>query len=146
MTTQNASLTLANRPKPGRKYFALEEANKAIGYVSRVVADITDRYHRAVAIRQQIEQAGPQDSLDELRDAYEALMDQLNEFIDELALVGVELKDFERGLIDFPSLHEGREVCLCWHHGEHRIEAWHEVDAGYAGRQDLSLLHTRQFA
>ncbi len=146
MTTQNASLTLANRPKPGRKYFTLEEANKAIGYVSRVVGDITDRYHRAVAIRQQIEQAGLQDPLDELRDAYEALMDQLNEFIDELALVGVELKDFERGLIDFPSLHEGREVCLCWHHGEHRIEAWHEVDAGYAGRQDLSLLHTRQLA
>ena len=140
MSTENASITVTNRPKPGKKYFSVQEATQALEYVSRVVGDITDRYRQAVEIRQQIEQAGPDQTLEDLRDAYEGLMDQLNEFIDELALVGVELKDFERGLIDFPALHEGREVYLCWHRGEQGIVAWHEIDSGFAGRQDVALL------
>ncbi|HEU0113837.1 MAG TPA: DUF2203 domain-containing protein [Thermomicrobiales bacterium] len=50
---------------------------------------------------------------------------------------GIELKDIDRGLIDFPSAREGRVVYLCWHLGERRIRFWHEVDAGFAGRQPL---------
>lgn len=140
MSTEHASITVANRPKPGKKYFTVQQANQALEYVSRVVDDITDRYRQAVEIRQQIEQVAPDQTLEDLRDSYEGLMDQLNEFIDELALVGVELKDFERGLIDFPALHEGREVYLCWHRGEQSIVAWHEIDSGFAGRQDVAQL------
>lgn len=49
----------------------------------------------------------------------------------------VELKDLERGLVDFPSLRNGQEVFLCWENGEDDIEHWHELDAGYAGRKPL---------
>lgn len=56
----------------------------------------------------------------------------------ELEDLGVQIKDYERGLIDFPSLREGRVVLLCWQLGEdERIEWWHEEDAGFAGRQRL---------
>ena len=49
-----------------------------------------------------------------------------------------ELKDYGRGLIDFPSLREGRVVLLCWQMGEgDQLEWWHEVEAGFAGRQPL---------
>lgn len=49
----------------------------------------------------------------------------------------IQIKDLERGLIDFPALRDGREVFLCWEKGEEDIEHWHELDAGYAGREPL---------
>ena len=49
----------------------------------------------------------------------------------------VVLRDLERGLVDFPSLRDGREVYLCWQEGEDEIAFWHEPDAGFAGRRPL---------
>jgi hypothetical protein len=49
----------------------------------------------------------------------------------------IVLRDLDRGLVDFPALREGREVYLCWVDGEEDIRYWHELDAGYAGRQEL---------
>ena len=48
------------------------------------------------------------------------------------------MERLEHGLIDFPTTWEGRWVYLCWHRGEEMIEAWHEADAGFAGRQELT--------
>lgn len=56
----------------------------------------------------------------------------------QLESLGVQLKDFDRGLIDFPSLREGRVVLLCWQLGEgDELEWWHDMDAGFAGRTPL---------
>jgi len=49
----------------------------------------------------------------------------------------IVLRDLDRGLIDFPSIRAGEEVYLCWIEGEPDIGFWHELDAGYAGRQPL---------
>ncbi len=127
----------------GRKYFTLDEANQALPYVSRVIEDITTCYQQAVHIRQQIEQPGVDDDVETLKQQYEGSMDRLNELVDELQHVSVELKDFDRGLVDFPAIHEGREIYLCWHRGEPAVHAWHELDAGYAGRQDVAVLNRR---
>ncbi len=62
-----------------------------------------------------------------------ALMENAKEILE----LGVEIKDFEKGLCDFPHLRDGRVVLLCWMKGEDRIEWWHDVDAGFAGRQPL---------
>jgi hypothetical protein len=51
--------------------------------------------------------------------------------------VEIVLRDLDRGLVDFPALRDGREVYLCWVDGEDDIEYWHDLDAGYAGRQPL---------
>jgi hypothetical protein len=52
--------------------------------------------------------------------------------------MGVELKDYSRGLIDFPSLRDGRVIYLCWQIGDGpEITWWHETDAGFAGRRPL---------
>ncbi len=50
---------------------------------------------------------------------------------------GIIVRDPERGLVDFPALREGREIHLCWQMGEDEIRHWHEVDAGFPGRQPL---------
>ncbi len=49
----------------------------------------------------------------------------------------IQIKDLDRGLIDFPSLIGGREVFLCWEHDDEDIEFWHDLDSGYAGRERL---------
>ena len=49
----------------------------------------------------------------------------------------IQIKDLQRGLIDFPAILDGREVFLCWEQDEEDIEFWHELDAGYAGRERL---------
>ena len=49
----------------------------------------------------------------------------------------IQIKDLERGLIDFPAIIGGREVFLCWEQDEDDIEFWHDLDTGYAGRERL---------
>ena len=71
-----------------------------------------------------------QKELAEHLEALRALMVELNEF-------GCVLKDPDMGLIDFLSLRDGREIYLCWLLGEERINYWHYLDAGFAGRQPL---------
>jgi hypothetical protein len=55
----------------------------------------------------------------------------------ELDGIGVQLKRIDDGLVDFPSERDGRVVNLCWRLGEDTIAWWHELDAGFAGRQPL---------
>ena len=50
---------------------------------------------------------------------------------------GIVLRDIDRGLVDFPALHEGREVYLCWELGEDDVSYWHDLDSGYRGREPL---------
>jgi hypothetical protein len=55
----------------------------------------------------------------------------------ELDAVDVIVRDLDRGLVDFPTIRDGREVYLCWEEGEDEINYWHETDAGFAGRKPL---------
>jgi hypothetical protein len=59
------------------------------------------------------------------------------EITQEILGLGIEIKDFERGLCDFPHLRDGKVVYLCWQRHESRVEWWHDVEAGFAGRQPL---------
>lgn len=62
------------------------------------------------------------------------------QLIEGIAESGIQIKDLQRGLVDFPHFFDGdqdREVFLCWHLGEDTIEYWHEIEAGYGGRQPL---------
>ena len=69
---------------------------------------------------------------------YAAILTSFTDEIAELDALGVQLKDFDRGLVDFPSLREGRVVLLCWQLGEgDELEWWHDMDAGFGGRTPL---------
>ena len=59
--------------------------------------------------------------------------------VDELQGLGVLVKDLDRGLVDFPCVHRGRELLLCWELGEDEVAFWHGADEGYAGRRPLPL-------
>ena len=63
---------------------------------------------------------------------------EIGKITTELHELGIELKDYTRGLIDFPSMRENRIVLLCWQLGEgDKIEFWHEIEGGFEGRQPL---------
>ena len=123
-----------------RKFFDLDEANRSLPYVGRVVEDVVVVYREIVDLRREMEGTEDEADLREVEREYEEAMDRLGAFVDELHAVGVELKDFERGVVDFPAWYGEREVLLCWQPGEAAITFWHEVDQGYAGRQPVRVL------
>jgi hypothetical protein len=72
-----------------------------------------------------------------LREQLEEITAELNGLIGEITGLGVQIKDVDRGLLDFPSTVEGEEALLCWHVGEPRIAYWHSPEDGFAGRRPL---------
>lgn len=70
--------------------------------------------------------------------SYVNMLYQIGKLTTEIAELGVEMKDYTLGLIDFPHMRNGRVVLLCWQLGEgDELEWWHETEAGFAGRQRL---------
>ncbi len=65
------------------------------------------------------------------------LMNRVGDLVEQIQETGVLVKDLDRGLLDFPAEREGRVVFLCWQYGEETIHFWHDIDAGFAGRQPL---------
>jgi hypothetical protein len=124
------------------KIFTVQEANALLPNVRIILAKIQRAHRKLTHYRDDAKKAS------EAADhggggivngvAYAALLTELTLQLAELESLGVQLKDFERGLVDFPSLREGRVVLLCWQLGEgDELEWWHDVDAGFAGRTPL---------
>ena len=64
---------------------------------------------------------------------------ELQDVVDELTSIGIQLKDADSGLLDFPAVREGEDVLLCWSVGEPAVEWWHGLEDGYAGRQRIDF-------
>ena len=65
------------------------------------------------------------------------LLCQIKTVLNEFKSREIQIKDIDRGLIDFPAVIGGKEVFLCWEQDEDDIEYWHDLDTGYAGREKL---------
>jgi hypothetical protein len=66
-----------------------------------------------------------------------ALVQRVKDSLQEIDAIGVQVKDIETGLLDFPCLLDGEIVLLCWKRGETRIDFWHRVEDGFQGRQPI---------
>lgn len=62
---------------------------------------------------------------------------EMQELLGEFQSRGILIKDLNRGLLDFPAIIGGKEVFLCWEQDEDAVEFWHDLDAGYGGRERL---------
>lgn len=127
------------------KVFTLEEANRTLPLVKRIVGDIVAAHgelQQRAAEYPTVDPRAPdaEERRRELRREIERLTDIANRYIAELHELGCLFKGFEEGLVDFYTLKGGRPVFLCWKLGEERIEWWHELDGGYLGRQPLATL------
>jgi len=124
------------------KLFTIQEANALLPNVRTIVIKIQRAHRKLAHFRADAKKAAEaaEQGGGGLADgvAYAAALTDLTIQISELEALGVQLKDFERGLVDFPSLRDGRVVLLCWQLGEgDQLEWWHDVDAGFAGRTPL---------
>ena len=130
------------------KHYTIAEANATLPLVRRIVEDIQTLAHDLRERHQRLERvAGPKnqgktsaahdEELERLREELERDGERLQGYVDELTGLGVELKDYFTGLIDFRCMMDGREVYLCWKLGEPYVAHWHELGAGFAGRQPL---------
>jgi hypothetical protein len=123
--------------------FTLEQANRTLPLVRRIVGDIVQAHTLASARRDDVERSTGTKEAAVAQQALEMAIERLEDLVDELEDVGAELKDYQTGLIDFVGRHEGRDVYLCWKLGEDAITHWHELDAGFAGRKPVALLHEK---
>ena len=124
------------------KIFTVQEANALLPNVRTIVGKIQrahrnlSRYSEEAKKAAEAAERGGGGFPDGV--AYAAILTELTLQLSELEGLVVQLKDFERGLVDFPSLRDGRVVLLCWQLGEgDELEWWHDVDTGFAGRTPL---------
>ena len=131
---------------PARRLYTLSQARRSLPSVAAVVAVMRKRALRldelgalAASMRRSGSADGEPTIADDadLRAETAKLEGQLAQLIEHLHAQGVEVKDVRRGLIDWRALREGREVYLCWQHGERGIHWWHELADGFAGRQPI---------
>ena len=130
-----------------KKFYSVEDANRALPLVRAIVTDIVAQYHRVEELQQRLalvrrdrrrnEDDLYADELDQTRGELDVEEDRLRSYVDELRKLGVELKS-EDGLCDFPSMRDGREIYLCWRLGEPKVAHWHELEAGFAGRRRIT--------
>jgi hypothetical protein len=133
-------------PSRPKRRFTLDQANRSLPLVKRVVGDIVKTHALAMKLQHEIERPGKQAQAAQsgnFQEQLDSCMTKLEDFVDELSEIGCELKDYQAGLIDFVGQHEGRDVYLCWKLGEERITHWHELDSGFAGRQSVTKLHEK---
>lgn len=124
----------------GRKFFTLEEAQRALALVRRIVADIVAEYPHLLELQEMLEgiqQFGPVTEIRQLQRQIAASVSKLQDYAGELDEIGVEIRDFTRGVVDFSAIQDGREIKLCWRFGEPQIRHWHEVGAGVEDRKPI---------
>ncbi len=123
------------------KLFTVQEANDLLPLVKDDLTTIRSLYVRLALYREDAQAAANVSSKGGGMpggSVYVKALYEIGKLTTELSDMGVQLKDHDRGLIDFPSLRDGRIVLLCWQLGEDdEIEWWHELDAGFSGRQRL---------
>jgi hypothetical protein len=113
------------------KYFTAAEAKKTLPLVRKIVKDILDTSREMRLIADEVGRNVENDP------RIQKLADDIEEFMQELEEIGCFFKDwnFSIGLIDFPSIIDGKEVFLCWRSDEDDIMYYHDMETGFAGRK-----------
>ncbi len=130
------------------RYFTLAEAQA-------LVPTLEERLRRAISLKDSLAQAAGelQAESERIRMAGGALVDReklletvsrrdtaaahLRDVLESIQESGCLVKDLDIGLLDFPAMYRGEEVCLCWKLGEPEIRFWHGLSEGFRGRKPI---------
>jgi hypothetical protein len=122
------------------RLFTVEEANALIPRLREMLDELAlhrDALREKAPDMEPILKAVPRNGGGKAGSEYGAEAYNLYLAVERFRELGVVLKDLDMGLLDFPHEREGRIVYLCWHPPEENVAYWHDIDAGYAGRQPL---------
>jgi len=122
------------------KYYTPAEANNLLDVVRPMVGqlvEISARIHahqpEIWAVVQKSAGNGGNPELSKLLPDF----DKLDALLHRLQDMDIQVKDLTTGLIDFPALRDGRIIYLCWKYNEGQVQFWHEIEAGFSGRQSI---------
>lgn len=129
------------------KLFSLQEANDLVPIVSPMLEKLSEAMRsleesrdRLALLSPSMRSNGHRAEALELERTLERSVGTVSQLVQAIGKMGIQLKDVEQGIIDFPSLQRGRVVLLCWRLGEDEIAYWHEINSGFAGRRPISDL------
>ena len=130
-----------------KRFFTLEQATARLPWLEEKFAnlmpvrdELVERQQQLLVLlrgRQSNGHSSQDESLTEAQQLVDRLTEALQDRVREIVLEGILVRDVGRGLVDFPSMREGREVYLCWLRGEAKIGFWHETNTGFGNRQPL---------
>lgn len=126
-----------------KKYFTVEEANEYIPELTghfRALLQLKDGLENLRAELDAFFEAIPSNGGDKNAFSHLQVGVEIRRIIDRIEERGCLIKGLEPPLVDFPHMHNGREVYLCWRYGEKEISYWHEIHSGYDGRKPLEKL------
>lgn len=124
-----------------KRFFTVDQAKRLLPEVKRLAALMVRAHGRLEAGRDAVQKLAEKRSSNSGGPEGAAFLDDLialQSCVAQLEDLGCQVKGAGEGLVDFPHLKDGREVCLCWRLGEHDILYWHEIDGGFAGRRPLA--------
>lgn len=134
------------------KYFTLEEAQNILKYVKKSIKRILELKTsldvvNSINIEYTDEYTGDFNELNftKINKEFHRLSYEFFTSIEDLENHGCVIKDLNEGLVDFYSVHKGKEILLCWKYGEDKIEYWHDIECGFEGRQPIENLVKAKF-
>ena len=122
------------------QFFTLSEANEALKIIRPLMDDVQAIRQKILASQPEAWPAIEKSAGNGGNKALSAMVqdfERLDALIHQIMDIGVQIKDINSGLLDFSAMRNGREVYLCWKYGEGDVAFWHEVEAGFAGRQPI---------
>jgi hypothetical protein len=117
--------------------YTLVEANALLPYLAPAVVELRERYEEATKIRAMVVAASATNGWSDERQKWSRTLGRVDELIERLEEWNVLLRDISTGLVDFPTLIDGRDAFLCWRLGEPEVAFWHFADDGFSGRRPL---------
>lgn len=130
-------------PGTARKLFSLWRAERALVLVRRIVTDAVAAYAHLLqtqGVLERMQRCGPVEQIQSLQGEMSVSVDRLQDYLEELELIGADLRDPARGEVDFPAVLGGRRVELCWRLGEQTIRHWHDPGQDLSRRRLISEL------
>jgi hypothetical protein len=144
------------------RFYDIDDANEQLPELRQILTALRDQRDELIRLRDEVlerqgaveataEAAGSGTGLSDgdaeaaaelrrIRLRMQGVIDQMQAGVVRIDALGITLRDIETGLIDFPALASGRQICLCWRLGEDEVEWWHEMTTGFGGRQPLAEL------
>jgi hypothetical protein len=121
------------------KHYTVEEARALLPEIRKWLLQLDHLRQRLIQLDQRVASllaAGADAGGDSVNESIR-LIAEIKGVLQEFQTRRILIKDLDRGLLDFPTMREGREVLLCWEKDEEDIEFWHDLDTGYSGRERL---------
>lgn len=120
-----------------RKHYTREEANELLPHLAPALVELRSKFEEAAEIRVKVAGAAAKNGWSRDRDKWSKTLERVNELLERLKGWEIELRDIATGLVDFPTIVDGREAWLCWRLGEPEVAHWHPPGEGFAGRRRL---------